>query len=1097
MRSIWVLTWLALACAGAGAQSLPPGANRTLSNATLPNARQSLHSYPAQITPQEYGAAGDAIRAYGTAIGLIAGTNNLLSLAATYTLDNVAIVCTAGTKSVNLTFPSGITIPYAIGGNYIGNFRILLPGCGTSGATQNTYLNGPPSGSGSGPYTITTGDNIVTTFSGAGSVIIYANSFSAGNNTTSQNATWQFYREGTGSISGATITMPTNTFNGNNSPGTVYVRDLSQANASGLQQTYIAIDDPNGVCPEYRGLILQATSTTFANLSSAPPCPGGSWGSTLSIWWGTLLFPANVATGPTKAGVPWQCEIPGVGASGTASILPIGSYIDPFHVMVSGTTQTTVNQLTGALTCGTPDDTALDNAAQAAINAGYSSMYLVPGSNYIKTNGSQSYLNTLSLCADGMEAGRIFWPQAYPELRNGAPCTPTQGLPSARRTIDPNVHLRHAQSVTGTVRVGFFGDSLFYNGSNNMGAAGSGDENISTWLSYTLGKPVTSYPYNIGGMSVANLAPTTGVVLGGSQGVGIPPAINTGTVATWYTSNAQKWIDYGKNACWDVVFLEFQNDGYNFMLSTFWDVNGYIVTQWQSSCGFVPDIIWATGPGQSSTATAIAVQEATLYNQDAIRTLVLAGDTMPPGVSMPAGRAVGLLDFNNSYFRMTKGYDFYNPPMTRAVAVVQPGSPANTGPQIKLPYTWPRPVRDFQFVTGFGVTSPANATASQLFGNYGNTIDFPLGNGSSGTPYSVNGQSTPLQVGYPNNMMQLYYDSGTGNYGVTGFDFLIVEAATCSITSGSSSLVCTNPVANVGHYYSSISITGPGASTCPALVIAGSNCLNTTIAAGGVSADGKTLTLASPATVTISAASANIAIYHLFLTSVASNIPVSINATCSPCNVNNGLGFSLKGPFLTINNQFFNAQPIFQGPVVRFGSRFQPIIYPGSQASYGGLSPSNQRNLPAVNPSAENADDVTLFTPTMPNDYRNWGMPPGYSSNMGGGWNAHMSYGGMVPVMNNVLAANDFRATIPAAALAGTTGSIGGSALAAGSCATGTVTINGATTSMQANASPVTFPGGSFNISAFVSGANTATVEVCAAITGTPTASAYNVRVLQ
>jgi hypothetical protein len=83
--------------------------------------------------------------------------------------------------------------------------------------------------------------------------------------------------------------------------------------------------------------------------------------------------------------------------------------------------------------------------------------------------------------------------------------------------------------------------------------------------------------------------------------------------------------------------------------------------------------------------------------------------------------------------------------------------------------------------------------------------------------------------------------------------------------------------------------------------------------------------------------------------------------------------------------------------------------------------------------------------------------------------------------------------------LTGTTGSIGGSALTAGTCATGTATIQGATTSMVAEASPVTYPGAAFEWNAYVSAANTVTVSVCTnlAAGGTPTASVYNVRVLQ
>jgi hypothetical protein len=83
--------------------------------------------------------------------------------------------------------------------------------------------------------------------------------------------------------------------------------------------------------------------------------------------------------------------------------------------------------------------------------------------------------------------------------------------------------------------------------------------------------------------------------------------------------------------------------------------------------------------------------------------------------------------------------------------------------------------------------------------------------------------------------------------------------------------------------------------------------------------------------------------------------------------------------------------------------------------------------------------------------------------------------------------------------LTGTTGSIGGSALTAGNCSTGTATVTGATTSMAVVATPVTYPGAAFTWGAYVSASNTVSVAVCTnlAAGGTPTASAYNVRVVQ
>ncbi len=77
------------------------------------------------------------------------------------------------------------------------------------------------------------------------------------------------------------------------------------------------------------------------------------------------------------------------------------------------------------------------------------------------------------------------------------------------------------------------------------------------------------------------------------------------------------------------------------------------------------------------------------------------------------------------------------------------------------------------------------------------------------------------------------------------------------------------------------------------------------------------------------------------------------------------------------------------------------------------------------------------------------------------------------------------------------TGSIGGGALGAGACASGTVAVVGSTTGQAVQASPETYPGDGFSWSGYVSAAGTVTVNVCALVAATPGATAYNVRVLQ
>ena len=83
--------------------------------------------------------------------------------------------------------------------------------------------------------------------------------------------------------------------------------------------------------------------------------------------------------------------------------------------------------------------------------------------------------------------------------------------------------------------------------------------------------------------------------------------------------------------------------------------------------------------------------------------------------------------------------------------------------------------------------------------------------------------------------------------------------------------------------------------------------------------------------------------------------------------------------------------------------------------------------------------------------------------------------------------------------LSGTTSSIGGSALAAGICTTGTASVSSASSSMAVAVSPAADPGTGFTWGAWVSASNTVTVRVCniSGASATPTATAYNVRVSQ
>ena len=98
----------------------------------------------------------------------------------------------------------------------------------------------------------------------------------------------------------------------------------------------------------------------------------------------------------------------------------------------------------------------------------------------------------------------------------------------------------------------------------------------------------------------------------------------------------------------------------------------------------------------------------------------------------------------------------------------------------------------------------------------------------------------------------------------------------------------------------------------------------------------------------------------------------------------------------------------------------------------------------------------------------------------------------------------DSTATFPtsgtvAVSLSATTGSIGGSALGAGACASGTATLTGVSTAMTETTTPAADPGAGFTWQAFMSATDTVTVRVCNFTAGslTPTAEAYNVRAIK
>jgi hypothetical protein len=106
-----------------------------------------------------------------------------------------------------------------------------------------------------------------------------------------------------------------------------------------------------------------------------------------------------------------------------------------------------------------------------------------------------------------------------------------------------------------------------------------------------------------------------------------------------------------------------------------------------------------------------------------------------------------------------------------------------------------------------------------------------------------------------------------------------------------------------------------------------------------------------------------------------------------------------------------------------------------------------------------------------------------------GGGSCNVAAGGVLNCGGSITGSNS--------TLTGTSGSIGGSLLAAGACSSGTVSVTSSTTAMAVIVTPVGYPGDSTFWKGYVSTAGTVTVKVCESVAGTPTATTYNVRVIQ
>lgn len=209
-------------------------------------------------------------------------------------------------------------------------------------------------------------------------------------------------------------------------------------------------------------------------------------------------------------------------------------------------------------------------------------------------------------------------------------------------------------------------------------------------------------------------------------------------------------------------------------------------------------------------------------------------------------------------------------------------------------------------------------------------------------------------------------------------------------------------------------------------------------------------------------------------------------------------GVRIDDPAASLGSSFFeagvggaSASPTVAGYLLCIGATGNPntmnglTLTNGSTVAHCDVS-TGQTNLLGVDANIPlQFGTNSLFAGVISNVDQGWeiGIPTGLSKGSG-----------TINAQNGVFDAGTRIKTV----LTGTTGSIGGGALTSGTCATGTATVTGATNAMSITATPATTPGAAFYQSPpYVSSSNTVTVSICAVVAGTPTATTYNVRVLQ
>jgi len=730
-------------------------------------------------------------------------------------------------------------------------------------ATLNAQVNSPTSG-----CTITISPNPTTAVAGN---LQYLVLFPAGNNgtsaTTAISATWNQWRYDQCGISQGTAALvcPAGTF--------YSLRDLTEGisqNSRTPFRTVVAIHDPTGGCADQYAQILSSDAGGDTATLDRPAACAITAANYASIYWGSSLFSSTYRGSLTMA-PGMAIDVPGTGTASTGpapvdlltSVASVTDYLSA-SLTANAAANTPTNPYGAWLRVGT-DDTANTLAACAAAVSkfgGYRGCYWPPGIN--------TFMASVGTGADAVDAfaatqecgeGNIIWPISADWRRHTFDCA-NGPQPYDERMAFAAQDLRQSQSAAaaGTVNVAIVGDSWMQPGINAITDASNIDGLFRSIVSrQNRAVTVVIDNFTIGGQQTAALDPN-GPSYG--NGSGLPSGSPANFPDFYQTNTAAQWITYPENDANKIDLIVSRlggNDAYSFSEGSFenW-INFTQSAAWYTQNSKYPDIRIVLGGSIPQGATTLAVWRGALLVAGAQRSMLDSGWF---NQVMQTSATISYLDADAWEHRLAEAWDPFDVPSRYAMEILPPAPGNFTGSNQGFPWYGTEPVMGF--AAGITISQSGSLSAATFFSNIANGFCLGEGNGAATTPWLA-GTQTGAHVPFSGGAICVDYNTGSGNYNINRYLYRTVQTNTCALANGGvATLTCSTAIINMGFKRGQAYVAGAGAAACPAFMGGGSTCWAGTIAAGGVSSDGTTVTFTATATTPFSSQPTTVMFYRL------------------------------------------------------------------------------------------------------------------------------------------------------------------------------------------------------------------------------------------